>query len=150
MDKYPRGLFLLFNNRDFEPSSGMEDYPRNGTDKDAKELECLFKELGFSVHRYDNVTSYQMRKLCKEAASLNYSAMNCFACAILSHGKEGVIYGTDDTVDIRELTGYFRERNLIGKPKLFMFQACQGNLAPWFHYFKFLCSNYWFYSFDAI
>ena len=126
MDKYPRGIFLLLNNRDFLPASGMENYPRNGTDVDADALEALFKDLGFAVHRYNNVSCYEMRKLCKQAARLDYSSVNCFACAMLSHGQEGVIYGTDGTVDIRELTGYFREQNLIGKPKLFMFQACQG------------------------
>ena len=127
MDKYPRGLFLLVNNRDFLPASGMEKYPRNGTDVDADALESLFKDLGFNVHRSDNVTSYEMRKLCKQAARLDYSSFSCFVCAVLSHGQEGVVYGTDGTVDIRELTGYFREDSLAGKPKLFMFQACQGN-----------------------
>ena len=129
MDKTHRGFFLLLNNRDFLPSSGMEKYPRNGTDVDAAALESLFKELGFVVRRYDNVRCYEMRKLCKQAANLDFAPYGCFTCAILSHGQEGVVYGTDGTVDIRELTGYFREQNLVGKPKLFMFQACQGSLS---------------------
>ena len=129
MDKSPRGVFLLMNNRDFLPASGMEKYPRNGTDVDAEGLESLFTELGFAVHRYNNVSCYEMRKLCKQASMLDYSTSNCFACAVLSHGQEGVVYGTDGTVDIRELTGYFRGQSLAGKPKLFMFQACQGNLV---------------------
>ena len=126
MDKYPRGLFLLLNNKEFLPASGMENYPRNGTGVDADALEELFTELGFIVHRYNNVSCHEMRKLCKQAAIMDYSNLGCFTCAILSHGQEGVVYGTDGTVDIRELTGYFRGRNLSGKPKMFLFQACQG------------------------
>eukprot|EP00112_Aurelia_sp_Birch-Aquarium-sp1_P014869 Seg3242.2 transcript_id=Seg3242.2/GoldUCD/mRNA.D3Y31 product=Caspase-3 protein_id=Seg3242.2/GoldUCD/D3Y31 len=127
MDKYPRGLFLLLNNKEFLPASGMENYPRNGTGVDADALEQLFTDLGFIVHRYNNVSCHEMRKLCKQAALMDYSNLGCFTCAILSHGQEGVIYGTDGTVDIRELTGYFRGRNLSGKPKMFLFQACQGS-----------------------
>eukprot|EP00795_Rhopilema_esculentum_P013091 gene13091-3877_t len=127
MDKYPRGLFLLLNNKEFLPASGMESYPRNGTNVDADALESLFTELGFIVHRYNNISCYEMRKLCKQASLMDYSNLNCFSCAILSHGQEGVVYGTDGVVDIRELTGYFRGQNLIGKPKMFLFQACQGS-----------------------
>ncbi len=126
MDKYPRGLFLLINNKEFLPASGMENYPRNGTDVDAAALESMFTELGFIVHRYDNVDTYSMRKLMKQAAVMDYSNLNCFTCAILTHGEEGVLYATDGRVDIREVTGYFREDNLAGKPKFFIFQACQG------------------------
>ena len=58
---------------------------------------------------------------------MDHSKHSCFVCCILSHGDEGVIYGTDGTVEIREFTSYFgRNRSLVGKPKLFFFQACQG------------------------
>jgi len=126
MDKYPRGLFLLVNNRDFLPASGMEKYPRNGTDIDAAALESLFKDLGFNVHRSDNVTSYEMRKLCKQAARLDYSSFSCFVYAILSHGDKDVVYGTDGTIEIKELTKCFQVQSLAGKPKFFIFQACRG------------------------
>eukprot|EP00794_Sanderia_malayensis_P016964 gene16964-18673_t len=127
MDKYPRGLFLLINNKEFLPASQMENYPRNGTDVDANAMQALFTELGFNVHRYDNVSCYQIRKLVKQAATMDYSNLNCFVCAILTHGSEGVLYGTDGTVEIRDLTAYCRGQNLAGKPKLFIFQACQGS-----------------------
>ncbi len=126
MDKYPRGMFLLINNKDFLPASGMESYPRNGTNVDADALESMFTELGFIVHRYDNASCYEMRKLMKQAAIMDYSNLNCFVCAILTHGQEGILYGTDGTVQIRDVTSYFRGPNLAGKPKLFIFQACQG------------------------
>ncbi|XP_043945790.1 caspase-3 isoform X2 [Protopterus annectens] len=54
----------------------------------------------------------------------------CFACVLLSHGDNGVIYGTDGCFKIEELTCGFkgnRCRSLAGKPKLFFIQACRGD-----------------------
>ncbi|XP_055015129.1 caspase-3-like isoform X2 [Boleophthalmus pectinirostris] len=56
---------------------------------------------------------------------------NCasFVCVILSHGDEGVIFGTDGCEKLDVLTRYFKGHNcksLIGKPKLFFIQACRG------------------------
>ena len=128
MDKIPRGYFLLMNNRDFLPASGMKQYPRDGTNIDAAALESLFKELGFTVDRHDNVTSDKMKQLCKEAAKKGHSSFDCFVCAILSHGDEGVVYGTDDTIEIKKLTKCFKVKGLAGKPKFFIFQACRGKI----------------------
>lgn len=127
MDYTPRGYFLLINNKDFLPSSGMENYPRNGTDVDAEAIKSLFQELGFIVDAHRNLSVYEMRKYIKAAATKDFSMMGCFSCCILSHGQEGVLYGTDGTIDIREITSYFHGRNLAGKPKCFIFQACQGS-----------------------
>ena len=97
-----------------------------GTDVDAKMAEDLFTELGFSVKRKDNLRVYEMRSLLYDASIRDYSNLSVFVCIILSHGQEGLLYGTDDTVQIRELTAMFRKPNLAGKPKVFLFQACQG------------------------
>ena len=97
-----------------------------GTDVDAKMAEDLFTELGFSVKRKDNLRVYEMRSLLYDASIRDYSNLSAFVCIILSHGQEGLLYGIDDTVQIRELTGMFRKPNLAGKPKVFLFQACQG------------------------
>ena len=49
------------------------------------------------------------------------------------YGQEGILYGTDGTIDIREITGFFRGNNLAGKPKMFIFQACQGKVYYFFY-----------------
>jgi hypothetical protein len=62
-------------------------------------------------------------------AAKDYSECDCFICVILSHGEEGVVYGTDKPVEITELTKYFKGDkcpSLVGKPKLFIIQACRG------------------------
>ncbi|KAL7841046.1 hypothetical protein SRHO_G00247370 [Serrasalmus rhombeus] len=48
---------------------------------------------------------------------------------LLSHGDEGVLFGTDGAVQLKDLTSLFRgDRcpSLVGKPKLFFIQACRG------------------------
>lgn len=106
----------------------MDKYPRNGTDVDASAILTLFQEMGFITEDHHNLSVYEMRKVFKAAAKRDYSGASCFCCCVLSHGQEGVIYGTDGTIDIREMTSFFHGTNLSGKPKLFFFQACQGEL----------------------
>jgi len=127
MNTDPRGFCVVINNKDFEPSSGMEKYPRKGTDVDANMAKELFQEIGYIVECHRNQTVYQMRQILKRASTRNYANLSSFCCIILSHGQEGVVYGTDGTVDIRELAAFSRGSNLSGKPKLFLFQACQGS-----------------------
>lgn len=130
MKTNPRGHFLLINNKDFLPGSTMENYPRNGTDLDAAAMENLFEELGYIVSSHKNVTCFEMKRLVKKMANMNHSQYSAAACCFLSHGKEGVLYGTDGEIEIRDLTVYFGEnKTLVGKPKMFFFQACQGELT---------------------
>ena len=64
------------------------------------------------------------------STQVDHMPFNCFICCILTHGKLGKVYGTDGaTVDIMELTSSFKGakcKSLVGKPKLFFIQACQG------------------------
>ena len=125
MDTNPRGLTIIINNKDFLPGLGLAE--RKGTDVDAYALHKLFLDLGFTVEFHRNITCDEITKILKKASVMDHSKHSSFVCCILSHGDEGVIYGTDGKVEIRELTSYFgRNRSLVGKPKLFFFQACQG------------------------
>lgn len=70
----------------------------------------------------------------------DHSQDDCFACVILSHGDRDVyykreekqlfegdiIYGTDQTIFLSDLTEHFRDENcptLAGKPKIFIVQV---------------------------
>lgn len=60
-------------------------------------------------------------------SKLDHSNYDAFIFCILSHGEEGVVYGTDDTVPVEKITSRFKSTaSLAGKPKIFFFQACQG------------------------
>ena len=63
----------------------------------------------------------------QEVARVDHANKDCFVFAILSHGDEGCVYGTDGTVESKELVDLFRGDtcpSLAGKPKIFIFQVC--------------------------
>ena len=122
----PRGHAFIINNKHFLPASGMQKYPRNGTDVDAEALQKLFLALEFETVIHHNKNSKQIMNIFDHYATMDHSDYDCIICAILTHGEEGLIYSTDGKILLKELTSKFRSRNLRGKPKLFFFQACQG------------------------
>uniref|UniRef100_A0A8C6ZR93 Caspase 7 n=1 Tax=Nothoprocta perdicaria TaxID=30464 RepID=A0A8C6ZR93_NOTPE len=118
MDYKKVGKCVIINNKNFEEKTGMGT--RNGTDKDAGDLAKSFRNLGFEVCIYND----------RSPAEEDHGDAACFACILLSHGEEGLIYGTDGPMAIKSLTALFRGdkcKSLIGKPKLFFIQACRGS-----------------------
>ncbi|XP_063411744.1 caspase-8-like [Mytilus trossulus] len=101
---------------------------RIGSDKDADILVNTWKNLGFKVSRYDDLTSAHMIEILEDAAKKDHSKYDCLVVCILSHGVLGHVYGSDGlSVEINHLKGFFSgSRSLVGKPKLFFVQACQG------------------------
>ncbi|XP_078499969.1 caspase-7-like isoform X2 [Lissotriton helveticus] len=121
------GRCVIINNENFQKSSGIST--SSGTNKDAKEIERCFQNLGFEVSVKNDQTCDQMKAFLKQVADEKHSDNACFVCVLLSHGEEGYIYGTDGMIEIKELTSLFRGdrcRTLVGKPKLFFIQACRG------------------------
>lgn len=106
----------------------MDRYPRNGTDVDRDALARLLRSLKFDVRIYNNQTKAEIKRITKDMATTNHTNYDAFIFSILTHGEEGVIYGTDGTFSIRDLTSIFKDcTTLVGKPKIFLFQACQGH-----------------------
>ncbi|CAN2390894.1 Belongs to the peptidase C14A family, partial [Pristimantis euphronides] len=117
------GKCVIINNKNFHERTGM--CIRNGTDKDAGDLLCCFRKLGFDVTVYNDRSCEEMERLLLNVAQQNHSDFACFACILLSHGEEGQIYGTDGAMAIKSLTTLFRGdkcKSLVGKPKLFFIQ----------------------------
>ena len=125
MRKNPRGLAFIINNKNFKPYLGVGT--RSGTDVDAEALKDLFQSLWFETEVFRNQNTEQIFKVVIDYASRDYSRYDCFMCAILTHGEEGLIYSTDSKILINDLISKFRAGNLTGKPKIFFFQACQGS-----------------------
>lgn len=127
MDHPRRGKAIVINNKQFRSHLQLPD--RNGTDQDASALSCRFAELDFDVDLKNDQTVQQMMNLMKQAAAEDHSDADCFACAILTHGENGEIYGVDEKIEVKELLEPFkgnRCETLAGKPKLFFIQACRG------------------------
>ena len=62
-------------------------------------------------------------------ASEDHSDADCFVCAILSHGEEGEVYGTNGTMKLDNIFKMFKGDacpSLVGKPKLFFIQVGAG------------------------
>lgn len=119
-----KGNAVIFNMTTFERSTGLD--PREGSDKDAKEIKDVFIKLGFIVDRYDDISKLEMMEVVESVAS-NAKNLSCFVCFILSHGEDGIVFARDGRVKIKKLTGVFEGSDWNGKPKLFFIQACQGD-----------------------
>lgn len=126
MNHERRGFAVIINNKNFEPR--LEMPPRDGTDKDASCLEHSLKRLGFDTNVFNNCRASAMREILANFARIDHSDTDCFVCVLLSHGDNGVVYGTDRDVEIEHLIQPFKyNRSLAGKPKIFIVQACRGS-----------------------
>jgi len=125
MNHKRRGLFIIINNKTFDPLTGMG--VRTGTDVDAANLATTFKWLGFDVQLFHDQRAAQMLDVMIKAGQRDHSDYDCFGVAVLSHGEQGILFGTDTTIDIDRLIAPIKMCNtLAGKPKLYFFQACRG------------------------
>ncbi|XP_005452949.1 caspase-8 isoform X2 [Oreochromis niloticus] len=129
MTSEKRGICLIVNNYDFSNSSQLNK--RNGTEVDQKCLQSVFQWLGFEVENHHDCDANKMLSVFRTLSKRDHRQFDCVVCCVLSHGVEGSVYGVDgSTVKISDLTDPFNGLNcpsLVGKPKLFFIQACQGN-----------------------
>jgi hypothetical protein len=72
-----------------------------------------------------------MKTVLKRLAAEDHTLYDCFVCCILSHGGTDEVSGVNNkSVSIKKITSYFRGdkcQTLVGKPKLFFIQTCQGD-----------------------
>ncbi|XP_046722917.1 caspase-6-like [Silurus meridionalis] len=112
------------------PEQSLE---RWGTNKDRDNLTERFQALGFEVHCHNNKKKADVLKEIRKAATANHADADSFVCIFLSHGDEGEIEACDAKIKIlkiKNITDFFRGdecKSLVGKPKIFIFQACAGN-----------------------
>ncbi|XP_010740777.3 caspase-3-like [Larimichthys crocea] len=128
MDYPELGVCLIINNKNFHKDTQMNT--REGTDVDAHAALKVFTELGYKPRFFNDLTVQQMHEQLRTVSQEDHSARSSFACVLLSHGDEGLIYGTDGPEKFENLTQYFkgdRCKTLVGKPKLFFIQACRGS-----------------------
>ncbi|XP_036821779.1 caspase-8 isoform X1 [Oncorhynchus mykiss] len=124
----PRGTCLIINNYHFMGFSGLTDRP--GTEQDEKALHNVFSRLGFKVEVCSDLTEKTMLGAVEELGGRSHIQADALVVCVLSHGEKGCVLGTDGgEVPIRSLTQPFTSKqcpSLMGKPKLFFIQACQG------------------------
>ncbi|TSK62579.1 Caspase-8 [Bagarius yarrelli] len=91
-------------------------------------LERVFNKMHFQVEERKDLTSSGIMNAVEEFSLRDHSKMDAFVCCLLSHGEKGTVFGIDGApVLICDLIQPFAHcSSLIGKPKLFFIQACQG------------------------
>ncbi|XP_069571840.1 caspase-3-like isoform X1 [Brachyistius frenatus] len=128
MDFPSIGTCLIINNKNFNHSTGMS--VRNGTDVDVGCVVKTFSSLGYEIRVSNDRTVEEMKQLMSNVSKEDHGSRASFVCVLLSHGDEGLIYGTDGHERFETLIQCFkgnRCRSLVGKPKLFFIQACRGS-----------------------
>ncbi|XP_045903405.1 caspase-6-like isoform X2 [Micropterus dolomieu] len=128
MNNKRRGLALIFNQEHFFWRLGLPE--RDGTNADRYNLEKRLNELNFEVKAYDNYKQVEVLDKISEAAEADHSDSDCFLLVFLSHGENDHVYAYDDKISIQDITSLFKGnkcRSLVGKPKIFILQACRGD-----------------------
>ena len=126
MTSKPHGISIIINNANFKISLKS----RSGSDIDKHNLHNLFSYLGFDTRCYENKTHTEMRQILNNVAGMDHDKYDCLMVAILTHGDNGdVLYGITGEITIQEVIETFSSKRcptLIGKPKIFIIQACRG------------------------
>uniref|UniRef100_A0A8C5CNM8 Caspase 20, apoptosis-related cysteine peptidase n=1 Tax=Gadus morhua TaxID=8049 RepID=A0A8C5CNM8_GADMO len=98
-------------------------------------LATVVSWLGFQVLMCMDKTASDMAQVTKLLADLKDFVLpqhgDAFVCCVLSHGAEKVVLGVDrKPLPISDITWAFNKEHcpaLLGKPKMFFIQACQGH-----------------------
>ena len=119
------GFLLIIHNHAFPGSQ-----EREGSQKDVEALQAYFgRKLDFAILVIEDKEADEIKEMVKEIAEqTDFSDVDAFLCAILSHGEGGGFYGIDnEIISIDEIVSLFKGDTLPGKPKLFFIQACRGD-----------------------
>ncbi|GAB6022852.1 Caspase-3, variant 2 [Chamberlinius hualienensis] len=125
------GKYLIFNHFTFDDKL-LPD--RQGTDRDVARIKETFDRLGFESKVFNDLNYYQISIELTQAFQDDYSHSTSLFVFILTHGdKNGQLYAKDSSYDfnqllksVTKLSFVKKHRNLVGRPKVFIVQACQG------------------------
>ncbi|KAJ7396920.1 caspase 6 [Pitangus sulphuratus] len=105
-----------------------EDGNQNFTEVDA--FQTSLTDLGFEVRVFDDLKAEDVLQKIYEASTDDHSNADCFVCVFLSHGEDDHVFAYDANIKIATITDMFRGdkcQSLVGKPKIFIIQACRGD-----------------------
>ncbi|XP_069124515.1 caspase-3-like [Argopecten irradians] len=128
MDHARRGKAVIINNKEFRGNMGLGD--RKGTDVDASVMYQKLQELDFDVTLEHNLTAKKMQDILTNLSLEDHNDCDCLFVVVLSHGEDGVVFGTEGSVEVKKLFEPFKGNkcpSLAGKPKIFAIQACRGS-----------------------
>lgn len=110
--------------KDYLPKRGLEN--RYGTDRDADAIKTIFSTFGYDVRIKINRLHTEILNDIRDVANESVQYDSVIVC-ILSHGCKGLVYGANSVpVKIEDIEKLMITERLIGKPKILIVQACQG------------------------
>lgn len=111
--------------KEFLPRRRLET--RHGTDRDAEALQCIFKNFGYDTRLKNDRLHSEILNDVRDVVNESIRLDSVIVC-ILSHGYKGVVYGANSVpVKIEDIEKLIISDRLIGKPKILIVQACQGD-----------------------
>lgn len=129
------GRVVIINNEIFDGSSKVNLENRAGSKQDEDSLLKFFDDtLNWErPHVFKDKSVDEIKEIMSlYSTKMGYKDVNSFFLVILSHGNEDGIYGTDcRTIKTETILNYFSAERCPGlafKPKIFIFQACRGDL----------------------
>lgn len=132
------GVLLIINQKQFfhdEHPSLQEFLPvrkletRHGTDRDVASLQRTFSAFGYRIVFRENLIHTDLLNAIRDAVNECVGKDSLIVC-ILSHGYKGVVYGANSVpVKIEDIENLIASDRLIGKPKILIVQACQGDVT---------------------
>ena len=132
MDHLKRGKAIIFNHNKFMAISGKKTPEiRKGTHRDARDLKHTLYNFGFDTVVETDKTKEDIDDILESVAQAEEenNESDCILVAVLSHGSKGRIRAFDKKYDESDLWRPFladKCKSLIGKPKIFIIQACRG------------------------
>ena len=130
MDSCPKGMAIIFNNVSYKDTQ-YDDRCNSG--EDDKQLESLFKQIGFDTLCRTNYTGEQAKRFLKICATdEKYKDCDCIVVCVLSHGaKDGLVFPDGEVVPVMDLLRCVQKSSLYGgKPKLFFIQSYVARRRP--------------------
>lgn len=79
---------------------------RSGTDVDAANLRETFINLKYEVRNKNDLTREEIVELMRNVSKEDHSKRSSFVCVLLSHGEEGIIFGTNGPLDLKKLQAF--------------------------------------------
>ena len=129
--KPDHGIALIINNRDWV---GKPNRTRSGSEHDVEAFKDVVDHFKYTVTVRENLTAEQMKAAVEDAGKAATPNHDSFICCIMSHGDNEGIEGVDGSVvtveELALLVGPKKCPNLVGKPKIFILQACRGQKIP--------------------
>lgn len=101
---------------------------RDGSASDRSALMALFSKHGYRCEVRVDCTAAQMEEAIADVVRRSDKRCDSLVLCVLSHGILDHVYGSDTVpVPIRRIEELMACRQLAGKPKLLIVQACQGD-----------------------